>query len=210
MNSTHNDKFTNQVLALAGIVQAAKLVDRLAQTGYEDSEPFTTMLHALLTTDADSTEQVFIDRSHLKLGLTTLSEILNQQQSGQGEILRYTLSMIHLERKLSARKDMLAVIANRVKQAKSQAEHFSPSHENVIANLASLYVDTLSTFKFRIQINGQPIYLQQDISVNKIRTLLLAGIRSAVLWQQVGGGRLQVVFQRNKIAQRAKELLEPC
>jgi high frequency lysogenization protein len=36
---------------------------------------------------------------------------------------------------------------------------------------------------------------------------LLAGIRAAVLWQQVGGGRLQLMFSRQRLLREAKTLL---
>ncbi|PMC26181.1 lysogenization regulator HflD, partial [Klebsiella aerogenes] len=35
----------------------------------------------------------------------------------------------------------------------------------------------------------------------------LAGIRSAVLWHQVGGGRLQLMFSRNRLVNQAKQIL---
>lgn len=42
----------------------------------------------------------------------------------------------------------------------------------------------------------------------KIRALLLAGVRSAVLWRQVGGRRWQLFLWRNKFAKLAKKLIE--
>ncbi len=41
----------------------------------------------------------------------------------------------------------------------------------------------------------------------KIRALLLAGIRSSVLWRQMGGSRLQFIFSRQKIKKTAEKLL---
>jgi high frequency lysogenization protein len=42
---------------------------------------------------------------------------------------------------------------------------------------------------------------------SKVRAALLAGIRSAVLWQQVGGGRLQLMFSRQRLLSEAKTIL---
>ena len=39
---------------------------------------------------------------------------------------------------------------------------------------------------------------------SKVRAALLAGIRAAVLWQQVGGGRLQLMFARQRLLREAK------
>lgn len=41
----------------------------------------------------------------------------------------------------------------------------------------------------------------------KVRATLLAGIRAAVLWHQVGGGRLQLMFSRNRLTTQAKQIL---
>jgi high frequency lysogenization protein len=43
--------------------------------------------------------------------------------------------------------------------------------------------------------------------VDWVRTLLLAGLRSAVLWRQLGGGRFDLMFGRKKIMREAEALL---
>jgi len=48
--------------------------------------------------------------------------------------------------------------------------------------------------------------LQIDV-INKIRALLLAGIRSAMLWRQCGGSRWRFIFFRRKIQREAEFLL---
>jgi len=213
----------NQVIALAGVAQAAALVDKLARTGSDDSEAFNTLVHGLLETNPASTESVFIDRHHLRLGLNALRQILQQGNTPQtdnseyynySEVLRYTLSMVHLERKLTGNKEMLATVGKRLEQVKRQVELFHTNdgvspyrNENVISNIASIYAETVSTFRFRIQVNGNPSHLQQELIVHKIRCLLLCGIRSAVLWKQMGGGRFTILFNRKKHADMAAELL---
>jgi len=73
--------------------------------------------------------------------------------------------------------------------------------------IASLYTKTISTLSPRIVINGRPQYLQIDRTVNWIRTLLFAGLRSAVLWKQLGGGRFNLMFGRKKMLEQAQTLL---
>ena len=51
----------------------------------------------------------------------------------------------------------------------------------------------------KIHILGSPDYLRQELVQNKIRAVLLAGIRSAVLWKQMGGTKWQILFFRRKI-----------
>jgi len=70
-----------------------------------------------------------------------------------------------------------------------------------------LYSKTISTISPRIVVNGKPQYLQVDRTVNWIRTLLFAGLRSAVLWRQLGGGRFSLMFGRKKMLEQAQTLL---
>ena len=81
-------------------------------------------------------------------------------------------------------------------------------HENVIANLADIYSNTLSQIPPKIMVAGESNFLNNPSNANKIRALLLAGVRAAVLWSQTGGGRWQVLFKRKQFVQAARELLD--
>ena len=78
---------------------------------------------------------------------------------------------------------------------------------NIYASLGGLYSDTISTLNPRIMVSGEPTVLNNSDNANRIRTLLLSSIRSAVLWQQLGGNRWQLLFKRKKIVSIAKTLL---
>ena len=49
-------------------------------------------------------------------------------------------------------------------------------------------------------VQGNPHYLGQAGVVSEIRALLLAALRSAVLWRQMGGSLWDFVFQRRAMA----------
>ncbi len=98
------------------------------------------------------------------------------------------------------------IIKAGINRANMQVNLFSLVHDNVMANLASTYIDTLSTFTFRIQVTGSQCYLANPNIANKTRALLLAGIRSAVLWKQLGGSRLQLFFKKNTFLHCAEYL----
>ncbi|MCY1174659.1 High frequency lysogenization protein HflD [compost metagenome] len=125
----------------------------------------------------------------------------------QREPLRYALSLIGLERQLNKRDDMLDLLGSRLDQIEQQVQHFGLVHENVIASCAALYQDTLSTFRQRIQVHGDMRHLQINSNAARIRALLLAGIRSARLWRQLGGNRWQLVFSRRKLLNELRPLL---
>jgi len=77
----------------------------------------------------------------------------------------------------------------------------------VISRLAALYSSTLSTLKPRVMVTGNPQLLQQDIVVEKVRASLLAAVRSAVLWRQVGGRQWQFLLNRRQCSLLARGLL---
>ncbi|MNY30852.1 High frequency lysogenization protein HflD [compost metagenome] len=181
--------------------QAAVLVDRIAKTGQVSEASLGCMLGSLLIRDPKDTLEVFGgDDLNLRDGYRALISALERDPNTlQREPLRYALSMLGLERQLAKRGEMLDVIGKRLPQIQSQVEHFGLVHENVIAASGALYQDTLSTLRQRIQVHGDMRQLQQPSNASKIRALLLAGIRSARLWRQLGGHRWQLVFSRRKL-----------
>lgn len=202
-----NNSFDNQLLALAGVFQAATLVQQIAHRGTCDETAMDASINSLFVTDPDHTLDVYGDLYKLREGLALLGGALDRQTSQKDvEVLRYALNLIHLAGRLRKNGDMLTVIGSRIEQARRGVEHFGVRHSNVIANLASIYIDTISTFRMRIQVTGEPGHLRVEENAARIRALLLAGIRSAVLWHQLGGRRWQLIFRRKRVAEAAQAL----
>ncbi|GAB2898288.1 high frequency lysogenization protein HflD [Microbulbifer echini] len=202
------NNWRDQALALAGIFQSATLVERLAKTGTAPQTQLETGVYSLFQLNPDRTEDVFAGTENLLSGLQVSRQLLQSRQHPEyTDCLRYALSILYLQRQLSKKGELLSIIGNRLDKAKTQAEHFTPTHENVFSNLASIYSDTLGTFRFRIQVLGDFNYLQQQRIANQIRSMLFAGIRSATLWRQLGGRRLHLLFQRKKLLQATNELI---
>lgn len=206
--TTLEKSWHNLAIALAGTLQAIKLVEQLAKTGYLQTELFETAIRSLLEQNPSSTESVFGSTKNLRDGLELLEQLLrNHRDPRNADVLRYLLGIIHLQKKLSRRKDLLYVIGNRMEKAQAQVEHFGYTHDNVIANIADVYTDTISKFQFRIQVVGEYHYLQQQRVANQVRALLLCSIRAATLWRQVGGSRWQLLFYRSKLLTITGDLL---
>lgn len=198
----------DQVLALASIFQAAALVQEVARTGTADHQALDTSLYSVLQLDAENTESVFGRREGLTRGLQVLCQQRRRRiQPLDREITRYVISLLSLERKLLRRQDLLTLIQKGIRSAGAQAAFFSPTHENVIARLADLYGRSLSTLRPRILVTGEPRHLQNRNNVNKIRALLLAGVRGAVLWRQLGGTRWRLLLWRGRPFIRTAETL---
>lgn len=199
--------FTNQTIALAGIAQAAALVQKLATTGKADTEAMEASIGSLLKIDSDSVVDVFGGLQGVKFGLEQFQQQITGYNIDNPEQARYAASLVFLERQLSKRPEMLKSIRQGIEKAQKQSEHFELMHENVIANLGDIYYNTISTMQPRIMVNGDEAFLRREEVVNKIRALLLAGIRSALLWRQCGGARWKFLFYRGKLQEEVKSLL---
>jgi high frequency lysogenization protein len=198
-----------RLIALAGVFAAAALVDRLAKTGQAQEGPLACLLGSLLVRNPKDTLEVYGgDHLNLRDGLRALAGALERDQSNlPRETLRYALNLLTLQRQLDKRSDMLQLIGKRLEQIDSQSQLFGITHDNVIASCAALYQDTLSTFRQRIQVHGEMRHLQNNRNAERIRALLLAGIRSAMLWRQLGGHRWQLLFSRRKLLDQLYPLL---
>ena len=199
---------TNQTIALAGIAQAAALVQQLASTGTADPIAMEASIASVLKIDSDSVIDVYGSLAGIKLGLEQLNVQMTGYKIVNPEQARYSASLVFLENQLSGRKDLLKLIQIGITKAQAQSEHFGPLHENVLANLGEVYQSTISTLQPRIMVNGEQEYLSRPDVANKIRACLLAGIRSAILWKQCGGTRWKFLFFRKKIQAELQILLK--
>jgi len=195
-------------IALAGMFQTADLVKKIAKHGLFDQAPYETSIQSLFKLDADSTLDVYGGLEGIKPGL----QIVSQQLTGKKrdmEVIHYVFGMIFLEKKLAKQPQMLTAIKTGIEQIIAQTQE-SPAmtQPEIIENLATLYVQTLSTFDYRIKVSGEPRFLENPSNASKIRALLLAGIRSTVLWRQKGGRRWQFLWSRNKILQIVQQNLQ--
>lgn len=201
----------DQVIALAGLFQACALVDTLARTGQVAPDALETAITSLLDQNPHSCESAFGSIKKLALGFETLEKLLNADKQGRNqEVLRYGLGLIFLQHKVWSNRAMLNTIGEGIARARQQAQHFEPTHENVISGLADLYSRTISTFRFRIQVNGQAGHLQQTNIADRIRCLLFAGIRAGILWRQSGGRRWHLIIYRKHILEQARQLRRQC
>lgn len=204
---------TDRTIALAGIFQATQLVQQIANTGNTDELALEACIQSLFRINVDKAEDAYESVDRLAIGLRTLIEQLGGQPETEGKsrdlyISKYTAGIMVLERRLRKNPGMLETIGNGIERASSQVEHFSLLHENVIANLAHIYTQTISTIKPRIMVQGEHVYISNTNLANRIRAVLLSAIRSAVLWRQCGGTRWQLLLQRRAIVEEAKRLLE--
>lgn len=198
----------DRTLALAGIYQSVLLVQEVARTGSAPSAQLSSILETLFRFDANSVVDVYGDASTIKRGLKMLIEQLSgNTQNIDREIIQYGVNLLHLEKLLSRSQTLMNKLASDLEKVQGQMEYFDVSHENIIAALADIYQRDISPIGPKIMVQGEQMHLAQQSNANRIRALLFAGIRSAVLWRQCGGTRLQLLFSRKKYLESAEKIL---
>jgi high frequency lysogenization protein len=199
---------SDRVIALSGVFQAAGLVQQVARKGLISTEKISTSINSLFQLDANSVVDIYGSLNNIAPGLKLAHKQLSANDSRDDELTRYVLSLIQLERKLSKHRHRLEKIRSGITETAARLVHFPATHSNILGALADIYAENISTLKPRIMVSGETVYLQNSDNVNRIRALLLSGIRSAMLWRQIGGRRRQLLFSRSRYVDNCKLLLD--
>jgi high frequency lysogenization protein len=197
----------DRVIALAGLLQALLAVRSIAQEGRVDAELVDPCLESIFRIDADSVAAVYGSAQRLRPGL----DCLLRQIHGQGRdpaLSRMAATVLHLERKLSRNSAMRTALREGILAVERQRDHYGADPTRNTQRLADLYADTLSQLKPRVMVQGNPLQLSQSAVVAQIRTALLAAMRSAVLWRQLGGSYWDLALKRRAMTSAAQRWLE--
>lgn len=210
--SPTNAKFSEweyRNIALGVVTQCAMLVRDLAVEGKADRQAMQHCLRPVYQLDANSVSSLYPDIGYFDPGMKTLQESFDSAGLKQhADVVRYLLGMLVLQQQLRKNSGMMNTVAERISHlaaAENQDEELDDLPEQAwhadCAALARLYQDTISHLNFRIHVAGHPEHLRDQQVADQIRALLLAGIRSAVLWHQLGGRRWHLFFYKKRIRQ---------
>ncbi len=194
-----SNSIDDRVLALAGLVQALAQVRRIADTGQSETRQVEAALDSVFRIDAASAEAVYGDAGNLRGGLRLLRDYLSKGNKDEA-LGRLALAVLQLERRFVRSAGTTSKVQAGLRQLAGEAQSQGSAHPDVIAELARLYADTISNLRPRVMVQGNPHYLGQAGVVAEIRALLLAALRSAVLWRQMGGSLWDFVFRRREMA----------
>lgn len=198
----------DRTLALAGVFQAATLVQSLARRGSADEGALQTTLASVFVVDAPSTESVFGTGQGLSVGLRALRDRLRGSSGAADfELARYVLALTQLEVRLRRNPEVWRALGEGVAELADHGQQ-GPLGVDQIPALAQLYTRTLSTLRPQVLVHGEPATLKRSDIADSIRATLLAGTRAAMLWRQVGGRRWDLLFRRRIYIARAGELLD--
>lgn len=200
-------KDLNRTIALAGIFQAATLVDILSTQGPAPEESFIESINSIFQPSQSVTE-IYCGSQQTRLGLDTLQQVLlYPKEYSSTQLLRYSKAMMRIERVITRQQKMHQLIKSRLDHYRRYLALFdSVTSHSVISKLASLYIDTAGTSKYRVIVRGVPSLLTPLAQREKICATLLAGIRAAHLWRSLGGHEWELSFRKKHLLQRVTEL----
>ena len=197
-----------KTLALAAVFQASELVRQAACHGTWSGYAATACLNSLFQLEAESVDEIYGGPDRVRLGVETLMAVL-QGDNQHADTLRYTIGLLQLQRRFNRSGKAQTEVGRALVDIAGDG-HELEQHEREDRQahaIAELYTRTVSKLSPRIVVSGKPQYLQNERTTDWIRTLLLAGIRSATLWQQLGGGRFELMFRRKKLLRDVQQHL---
>lgn len=213
---------TDRILALAGAAQTIQALQHTALHGVSDEKfkaETCTALRGLFVLQPRRTLEIFGEMSRLRTGLQTLTDIFHKRRelSEDDYLARYLVGMnrvayaLEKERRISQKLGHeLAQIESRESAAHAEDEQLAENFNSLCMAVNEVYQNTVSHLKHRIKVKGELRYLQKPEVEQRIRTLLLAGIRSVVLWRQCGGNWFRLLLEYKKIGAQASVFLEEC
>ncbi len=197
-----------RVLALAGVFQAADLAHNIASQGRVEQAFFTTSIASLLKTSSDDLIDIYGSELNLKPGIDNLAQFLKVDSAlPHGVyITKYASQILRLGSLLNKDESMATKITQAIGKFGSKRQVSS----SLVEAMAGIYYDNfsqLSSFQ-RIRIMGKKEYLSNAKNVIRIRALLLAGVRAAILWRGLGGNQWTLHFNRKALADELIKIRE--
>jgi high frequency lysogenization protein len=190
----HTDQ--ERAIALAALSQITYCIQRITYDGIIEDQLIAPCLYSLLQVDADNVESIY----DLPGSVTTgAQKILKKSPHDHQtwERFRYIELLMRYEKKLHQQQHqaLLTKLRQQMLTLIAQCEHEDSTDSYPVAQFASIYIETIGQIKPRILIHGQKVHLQDHHFQCYIRALLLAGIRAAMLWHQLGGSRWLILWR---------------
>lgn len=198
----------DQVMALAGIFQSATLIEQLARKGDINQAAFDCCIDSLFTFESNSVLDIYGDIAGLNRGLQALVEYLDGRNVQTGKSAAYyIMAMMKLSNNLIEQEALSNQLQEDLRNIQRHSTDFEMSQKSVLNNIDGLYQKSISHLQPRIIVRGDQTILSNSNNAAKVRALIFAGIRSAVLWHQLGGSKWKLIFLRRKYVECAKKLL---
>ncbi len=208
-----NNPILNQSIALSALSQAIRCVQNLAWKGQTNESDLRAIVASLLKVDAPTTVSVYGGSFELNSGLRLLSRQLDPTDKDKDpEFVNLAINVIALQDQLQKDSAIMARLGSEIDvlSTRYQDEGYlsdADKFESLLEDCSDVYKNTLSKMAFRIQVRGEPSYLQRPDIQYRVRSALLAAVRAVFLWRQSGGSRWHFLFKKKKLLEAARALI---
>lgn len=204
-------------IALAALFQCCAQIARVANTGFWDEHAASAVIRGLLVTNPQTVEDIYAP-GRLMTGFKQLVESFDRtmvnKTSDTIAITQNALKLIALEVSISRNSEIFNRMGSEIDRLASnilasKPDYLESSPEIILdsaylRDFSSLYQSLISPNFQKLIIYGEEQYLRDTANQDKIRALLLSGIRAVVLWRQLGGRRRFLFFRRKAIVECAR------
>ena len=147
----------NRTLALAGIFQAVRLVQQTAHGEPRDSAATAASIGSIFNMNPENVIDVYGDIAGIATGLEVLvAQLGNDKKSRDMELTRYAVTLIHLETRLKRQPQLLQLISSGMEACRQEIQPGEALRAPLIAGLADIYKQTISTLQPRLLVKGEP------------------------------------------------------
>jgi len=199
----------DRTMAFAGLLQCGELVRQLATSGQCSQAAASTSIDTIFAVESDSVEAIFGGVRGVRLGLSVLVDVFGPRADREAlPALNYALGLVKIAKHLRRDRQRMQALGESIELTRAaweQADH--PLDASLIAQLADAYHQHISSLRFRLAVHGRPELLKKEDKVALIRSLLLAGTRSAFLWHQLGGRPWRLILQRRLMLSQAEAVI---
>ena len=200
--------YENKTIALAGLQQALELVQSIAWNNTYTYPQVDACLSTLFEREPTTYIEVYGDIEHIRAGLKALQTSFKDKRNKLAlERSRYMVSLTILSKKIINDSKLAEQIGTTLSLLEEAAGNLDEQRHYLVERLAQLYKNTISRLNPRIIVYGKPHILSNDDNAALIRALLLAGLRSALLWRQAGGTQFDLLLGKAKYLSVTKQLL---
>ena len=195
-----------QLYSLAALYQSCNAISRIAWEGKYDNEEFSPLIKSILDVNSDDPLSIYEEPTLLKSGFEFLKkQVIDDIFTRSSETRRYISSIKNLVRRIDTSNiidDQFRKNIDRLNEIKREK-----TIDDLVLEIGQLYIDTFSKVEPRIVISGDNQYLKVDLNAARIRTALMAAIRSVYLWKSCNGSDFKFFLFKKRYIKRIKEII---
>ncbi len=184
---------SGQIVGMAGAVLAAQQALAIARAGRAEPAASELVIGATLKIDAESATDIYGGPGALRPALVALRDFMSARERDP-ILVRTLFVLMQVERNFAGRPDMAIQVAEGIRGAATQVASNDGTSVGAVPRLGELYALTISQLTPRVMIPGDPELLARPAVVTAVRAHLLAALRGVVLWRQMGGSRVGLLF----------------